>query len=78
MSGDPVAVRALQDGMSAELGRPVRVRIAGAEPAPTEPEPRAVTRLTPEKVRNDQLHRLANADPLLGKAVRDWDLELFD
>jgi DNA polymerase-3 subunit gamma/tau len=78
MSGDPVSVRALQDGMSAELGRPVRVRIAGAEPAPAQPEPRAVTRLTPEKVRNDQLHRLANADPLLGKAVRDWDLELFD
>jgi DNA polymerase-3 subunit gamma/tau len=77
VSGDPVAVRALQDGISAEIGRKIRVRITGAPEAPTRPSA-TPTRLTPERVRSDQLNRLASGDPLLGKAVKDWDLELFD
>jgi DNA polymerase-3 subunit gamma/tau len=77
VSGDPVAVRALQDGISAEIGRKISVRITGAPEAPTRPSA-TPTRLTPERVRSDQLNRLASGDPLLGKAVKDWDLELFD
>jgi DNA polymerase III subunit gamma/tau len=35
-------------------------------------------RLTPEKVRADQLARMAREHPQLGAAISDWDLELVD
>jgi len=49
---------------------PWEVRAAGV-PNPAE-------RLTPERVREEQLARLAREEPVLGKAVREWELELRD
>jgi DNA polymerase-3 subunit gamma/tau len=78
LSGDPVALQALGKALSAELGRTIRLRVEGVGPGPTAAPPPAAPRLTPERVRSDQLDRLASADPLLSRAVRDWDLELLD
>jgi hypothetical protein len=70
------AQRALQAAFAEELGVEVRldVRARGGE-TDSSAAPR---RLTPEGVRSDQLARLTLADPLLGKAVERWDLELMD
>jgi hypothetical protein len=78
LSGDPVALQALGKALSAELGRTIRLRVEGVGTGPTAAPPPAAPRLTPERVRSDQLDRLASADPLLSRAVRDWDLELLD
>ncbi len=74
LSGESRAAHALQDAFSEALGRPVRlaIRSAGAG-RPTGPQ-----RLTPEQVRSDRLARIAGEQPLLARAVRDWDLELLD
>jgi hypothetical protein len=73
---EPHAQKALEAGFGAELGIEVSlsVRARGRESDRSSP-PR---RLTPERVRTDQLARLAQADPLLGRAVERWDLELLD
>ncbi|HUG41361.1 MAG TPA: DNA polymerase III subunit gamma/tau [Longimicrobiales bacterium] len=64
--------RALEDALSARVGRPLRleVRAAGAENAPG--------RLTPEVVREEQVRKLSREEPALDRAVREWDLELLD
>jgi hypothetical protein len=46
------------------------VRAAGS----AAPEPR----LTPERVKNDQLARLTREQPVLDRAVKELDLELLD
>jgi hypothetical protein len=73
---EPHAQKALESGFAAELGIDVTlsVRASGGEDGGSSP-PR---RLTPDRVRTDQLTRLAQADPLLGRAVERWDLELMD
>jgi DNA polymerase III subunit gamma/tau len=63
---------------------------AGFAAANTAPEGRAgggrqnagraspLQRLTPEHVRTEQLARIAREEPVLGAAIREWDLELAD
>ena len=72
MLEDPRARKSLQDALSARVGRTValEVRESGAERAPT--------RLTPERVREDQVRKLSREEPALDQAVREWDLELLD
>ncbi|MBW3555089.1 MAG: DNA polymerase III subunit gamma/tau, partial [Gemmatimonadetes bacterium] len=72
MLADPRAQKSLEDALSTRVGRPItlEVRSAGAERAPT--------RLTPERVREDQVRKLSREEPALDRAVREWDLELLD
>jgi DNA polymerase-3 subunit gamma/tau len=76
LSGDVVARRALEAALAQELGRqvPLEVLGIGAQPGGAT----SGERLTPERVRSDQLSRLANGEPVLGRAVREWDLELLE
>src|SRR5690606_23229302 len=62
----------LAERLAEPIGRPVEleVRPAGA-PSPAD-------RLTPERVKDEQLARLAREEPVLGKAVQEWELELRD
>jgi DNA polymerase III subunit gamma/tau len=67
----------LERALGAELGRPVhlevRVHASGGAGAEARPE-----RLTPERVRSSLLTRLSREEPLLGRAIEEWDLELID
>lgn len=74
---DTATRRKLEDALSAELGRKITLD-AQASNAPAERKPGPVERLTPEKVKQDQLARMSRDEPVLGKAVKDWDLELLD
>jgi DNA polymerase-3 subunit gamma/tau len=66
----------LEKALADRLGRPasLEVRAADAEAGGDQP-PR---RLTSEQVRNDQLERMSREEPLLGRAVEEWDLEWLD
>jgi DNA polymerase III subunit gamma/tau len=76
ISSEPTTRRALEEALSSELGREIRldVRMAGQD----DDRSRPVERLTPEGVRAEQLGRLTRADPLLAQVVENWDLELLD
>ena len=76
--GEPTAFEAVRSALSNELGRAVllEVRPKGAgRPGGGGAGPQ---RITPEKVRSDQLARLSQSDPALGSVVKEWDLELSD
>jgi DNA polymerase-3 subunit gamma/tau len=75
LSSDEIARRALENAFSAELGRSIRLEIRAPGQADSAP---LAERLTPERVKGDQLARMSRSDPALGKAVDAWDLELFD
>jgi DNA polymerase-3 subunit gamma/tau len=81
LAGEPAVFEAVRAALSDELGRPVmlelRQRGAGAESAGGGGAA-GPARITPEKVRSDQLARLAQSEPAYGSAVREWDLELLD
>ncbi|HET9985512.1 MAG TPA: DNA polymerase III subunit gamma/tau [Longimicrobiales bacterium] len=75
LTSEPATLRVLQDALAGRLGRPIALRVralgkgAGAE---------APTRFTPEQVKADRLARLSREEPLLGRAVEAWELELLD
>jgi len=73
MTSDSAVRRKLADALAERLGRPVELEVraagSGSGPAP---------RLTPERVREEQLKRLAREEPVLGKAVQEWELELLE
>jgi DNA polymerase-3 subunit gamma/tau len=73
LTSDHSARRMLADALAERLRRPVdlEVRAAGSASGPA-------PRLTPERVREEQLKRLAREEPVLGKAVQEWELELLD
>jgi hypothetical protein len=73
MTSDPGVRRMLANALAERLGRAVEleVREAGAGSGPP-------ARLTPERVREEQLKRLAREEPVLGKAVQEWELELLE
>jgi DNA polymerase-3 subunit gamma/tau len=75
LHGDQIALLAVQGALAERAGRPLalEVRARGAAQAPS-PAPR----LTPERVRSEKLARLVREQPTLGRAVREWDLELLD
>ena len=80
LSADPNTRAALARALGSKLNRAVTldVRVEGAaasaQPAPSSP-PR---RFTPEQVKTDKLARMAREEPVLGKAVEEWNLELLD
>jgi DNA polymerase-3 subunit gamma/tau len=75
LSTDEMARRALENAFTSELGRSIRLVIRAPGQADAAP---LAERLTPERVKGDQLARMSRSDPTLGKAVDAWDLELFD
>jgi hypothetical protein len=79
--GDPAVFEAVRSALSDALGRAVliEVRQKGAGGAGAGGQPGAAPpRITPEKVKSDQLARLSQNDPALGSVVKEWDLELLD
>lgn len=77
LSEEPVTRNALAAALARRLGRTVSLEVAtlddqvdGAAAPPR--------RLTPEQVKADRLARMAQEEPVLGKAVQEWDLELLD
>jgi DNA polymerase III subunit gamma/tau len=69
----PRAQRALQDAISERLGRSVRLEVRSSAAPPAEQ-----TRLTPERLREQQLSQLTREEPSLDRAVQEWDLEMLD
>ncbi|HUE96939.1 MAG TPA: hypothetical protein VMN39_09775, partial [Longimicrobiaceae bacterium] len=67
--------RAIEASLSGLLGRPVTVRIVTSDHSVAEPQGQ---RITAESARQERLRRLVAEEPLLGAAVREWDLELLD
>lgn len=68
--------RQLESVLSRRVGRPVTLeaRVGGGGGEGGGP-PR---RLTPEQLRQDRLERMTREEPLLGRAVEEWDLEWLD
>jgi len=75
LTAEPVSREAVRSALAAQLGRAitleVRASTGGAAPEPPQ-------RLTPEKVKTDQLSRLSANEPGLKRAVEEWKLELMD
>jgi DNA polymerase-3 subunit gamma/tau len=81
MIAEPGTREAVRRSLSDALGRAVQleVREQGAGTAlPGKKPGAAAQRITPEKVRADQLARLVKEQPALETAVKDWDLELSE
>lgn len=69
--------RSLETALSDQLERPVRleIRVAGGATSTSGGE---LPRLTPEAVKNDRLTRMRRDQPVLDRAVEEWNLELLD
>ena len=71
---DAVVKRQVEDALSHELGRRITIDVrANSSDASLQPE-----RITSERVKSEQLLRMSKEEPILGRAVKDWDLELAD
>lgn len=77
LNTEPATRRALEEAISAECGREIRLIFQlGGQGKGGESEP--PRRITPEQLRNERLERMLSEEPLLGKAVQEWDLEWLD
>jgi hypothetical protein len=71
----PTARRPLEDALGRRLG--ARISLAfGAASAPGDGA--AAPLITAESARRDRLRRLSEEEPLLARAVQEWDLELVE
>jgi DNA polymerase-3 subunit gamma/tau len=69
---------ALEKALADALGHAIRLEVrAGASGGGSGTDAR-LERLTPERVKSGLLSRLTREEPLLGRAVQEWDLELLD
>jgi hypothetical protein len=77
LTTEPVALRALEDALEGRLARRLQleVRSVGRGPGGRAQQP---ARLTPERVKAERLARMSRDEPLLGRVVEDWELELLD
>ncbi|MGK7313173.1 MAG: DNA polymerase III subunit gamma/tau [Candidatus Longimicrobiales bacterium M2_2A_002] len=73
LESDVRAVRALQGALSERLGREIALEVRAANGGEA-----TATRLTAEKVRDDEVKRLSEEEPALDRAVQEWDLEMLD
>ena len=82
MLSDPNLHAGVQKAFADQLGRAIELSVrAAASPAAGAggaDRPSPVTRLTPERVRAEQLARLTREQPALDHAVRAWDLEIVE
>jgi hypothetical protein len=74
---DPAARKTLEQALGERLGHDITLVVRGVGERQDESAVRPA-RLTPEKVRADKLARLTRDQPTLDRAVREWDLELFE
>ena len=74
---DPAAQHAIQKALGDRLGRTIHLEIRGVGMR-SGAGAAGPSRLTPEKVRTDQLERLSKEQPTLERAVKEWDLELLE
>ena len=83
-STDPNARATVERALTSKLGRAGSLEVraegspASAGGAATQSAPSAPRRFTPEQVKTDKLARMARVEPVLGKAVEEWNLELLD
>ncbi|HUH12669.1 MAG TPA: hypothetical protein VMK65_06145, partial [Longimicrobiales bacterium] len=70
---EPAASGALATALGRRLGRKLELEVCGVDGAG-----RAAERLTPERLREEQLRRMVQEEPVLGKAVKELDLELLE
>jgi DNA polymerase-3 subunit gamma/tau len=68
---------AIMKALSEKLGRQITLEVKAAGGGAVQ-SPDAPRRLTPELVKSEKLARMAKEDPVLGKAVEEWKLELMD
>jgi hypothetical protein len=76
LNAEPQTRAVLEAALVDELGRSIILEVR--RPPADASGGRGPERLTPERVRTEQLSRLVRSDPMLGKAVESWDLELLD
>jgi DNA polymerase-3 subunit gamma/tau len=91
LSTDANARATVERALASKLGRQVTLDVR-AESTPASPgsagsaggpnsvssQSSAPKRFTPEQVKTDKLARMAREEPVLGKAVEEWNLELLD
>jgi hypothetical protein len=77
VTSDNVARVAIMKALSEKLGRPITLEVSAAGAGGVK-NPDAPRRLTPELVKTEKLARMTKDDPVLGKAVEEWNLELMD
>ena len=86
LSTDANARATVERALTSKLGRAVTLEVraegstasstsTGTQDAPVKQAPK---RFTPEQVKTDKLARMAREEPVLGKAVEEWNLELLD
>jgi DNA polymerase-3 subunit gamma/tau len=73
LAGAPQALLSVERAIAERIGRAVSLQ-AVEQGSRRE----AVARLTPEMVKRQKLASLTEEEPVLGKAVESWDLELLD
>jgi DNA polymerase III gamma/tau subunit len=73
MEESPTAARTLQDALSKAMGRPIELEVRASDSGGGH-----AVRLTPERVRQDQVQKLSSEEPGLDRAVQEWDLEMLD
>jgi DNA polymerase-3 subunit gamma/tau len=73
LEGSAGALRSLQEALEERLGRSIELEVRTATAADRE-----AARLTPERVREDQVRKLSAEEPALDRAVEQWDLEMLD
>ncbi|HEY8375878.1 MAG TPA: hypothetical protein VIK91_05275, partial [Nannocystis sp.] len=74
LTTDAAARKQLEDALARRLGRTVALEVR-AQGGAGDQAPAPPPRLTPEQVKADRLRRLMEQEPLLGRAVQEWDLE---
>jgi DNA polymerase III subunit gamma/tau len=72
LEANPSVRRTLRDALSQRLNRPVELELV------TSPPGESRTRLTPERLREQQVSQLTREEPALDRAVKEWDLEMLE
>jgi DNA polymerase III subunit gamma/tau len=79
LTTDPNARATLERALSSKLSRPVSLEVREQGSTGTGTAAAAQPkRFTPEQVKTDKLARMAREEPVLGKAVEEWNLELME
>ena len=78
LTGDRGAHASLKAALGEEMGRSIDLEVRSLDAPGSGGGSPAGTRLTPERVRSEQLARLTRTEPVLGRAVEVLDLELIE
>jgi DNA polymerase-3 subunit gamma/tau len=75
---DAAARTALEKALRDELGGALTLEVRAPGSGAGTGEEVRMERLTPERVKSGLLARVSREEPLLGRAIEEWDLELLD